>query len=81
MYLDEYIAAAGIAGDPDAPLFHTAAAKTGTLTGKALWFLRHGQHSKLTGPSQDDLGFRLAQFPSLHQLNRYTSPDHRSRPL
>ena len=24
-YLDEYIAAAGIAGDPDAPLFQTAA--------------------------------------------------------
>jgi site-specific recombinase XerC len=33
-YLDEYIAAAGIAGDPDAPLFQTAAGKTGTLTGK-----------------------------------------------
>ena len=36
-YLDEYIAAAGIAGDPDAPLFQTAAGKTGTLTGKAMW--------------------------------------------
>ena len=36
-YLDEYIAAAGIAGEPDAPLFHTAAEKTGTLTGKAMW--------------------------------------------
>jgi len=35
-YLDEYIAAAGIAGDPDAPLFRTAAGKTGTLTGKAM---------------------------------------------
>ena len=35
-YLDEYIAAAGIAGDPDAPLFQTAAGKTGTLTGKAM---------------------------------------------
>ena len=31
-YLDEYIAAAGIAGEPAAPLFQTAAAKTGTLT-------------------------------------------------
>jgi integrase/recombinase XerD len=31
-YLDEYIAAAGIAGEPEAPLFQTAAAKTGTLT-------------------------------------------------
>jgi site-specific recombinase XerC len=28
-YLDEYIAAAGIAGDPDGPLFRTAAGKTG----------------------------------------------------
>jgi site-specific recombinase XerD len=36
-YLDEYIAAAGIAGDPVAPLGQTAAGKTGTLTGKAMW--------------------------------------------
>ena len=36
-YLDEYIAVAGIAGEPDAPLFQTAAGKTGTLTGKAMW--------------------------------------------
>ena len=36
-YLDEYIAAAGIAEDPDAPLFQTAAGRTGRLTGNALW--------------------------------------------
>ena len=36
-YLDEYIAAAGIAEDPDAPLFQTAAGRTGQLTGNALW--------------------------------------------
>jgi site-specific recombinase XerD len=36
-YLDEYMAAAGIAGDRDTPLFQTAARKTGTLTGKAMW--------------------------------------------
>ena len=36
-YLDEYIAAAGFTGEPDAPLFQTAAGKTGTLTGKAMW--------------------------------------------
>jgi site-specific recombinase XerD len=36
-YLDEYISAAGIAGKPDAPLFQTAAGKTGTLTGNAMW--------------------------------------------
>ena len=36
-YLDEYIAAAGLVGDPDAPLFQTAVGKTGALTGKALW--------------------------------------------
>jgi site-specific recombinase XerD len=36
-YLDEYIAAAGIAENPDAPLFQTAAGKTGKLTGKAMW--------------------------------------------
>ena len=36
-YLDEYIAAAGLTGDPDAPLFQTAVGKTGALTGKALW--------------------------------------------
>jgi site-specific recombinase XerD len=36
-YLDEYIAVAGIAEEPDAPLFQTAAGKTGTLTGKAMW--------------------------------------------
>ena len=36
-YLDEYLAAAGIAGELDAPLFQKAAAKTGTLTGKAMW--------------------------------------------
>jgi site-specific recombinase XerD len=36
-YLDEYIAAAGIVGDPDGPLFRTAAGKTGALTGNAMW--------------------------------------------
>ena len=36
-YLDEYIADAGIAGDPDGPLFRTAAGKTGALTGNAMW--------------------------------------------
>jgi site-specific recombinase XerD len=36
-YLDEYIAAAGIAGDADGPLFRTAAGKTGDLTGNAMW--------------------------------------------
>jgi site-specific recombinase XerD len=35
--LDEYIAAAGIAGDPDGPLFRTAAGRTGQLTGSAMW--------------------------------------------
>jgi site-specific recombinase XerC len=35
--LDEYIAAADIAGEPDAPLFQTSAGKTGTLTGKTMW--------------------------------------------
>jgi integrase/recombinase XerD len=37
LYLDEYIAAAGIAGDPDGPLFRTAAGRTGALTGSAMW--------------------------------------------
>jgi site-specific recombinase XerD len=37
LYRDEYIAAAGIAGDPDGPLFRTAAGKTGALTGNAMW--------------------------------------------
>jgi site-specific recombinase XerD len=37
LYLDEYIAAAGIAGDADGPLFRTAAGKTGSLTGNAMW--------------------------------------------
>jgi site-specific recombinase XerD len=37
LYLDEYIAAAGIAGDPDGPLFRTAAGKTGELTGNPMW--------------------------------------------
>ena len=36
-YLDEYIAAADIGGDADSPLFRTAAGKTGTLTGNAMW--------------------------------------------
>jgi integrase len=36
-YLDEYIAAAGIAGDPDGPLFRTATDKTGALTRNAMW--------------------------------------------
>lgn len=36
-YLDEYIAAAGIAGDPDGPLFRTAAGKTGALNRTAMW--------------------------------------------
>jgi integrase/recombinase XerD len=35
-YLDEYIAAAGIAGDVDGYLFRTAAGKTGMLTEKPL---------------------------------------------
>ncbi len=37
LYLDEYIAAAGIAGDADGPLFRTAAGKTGELTGNPMW--------------------------------------------
>ena len=37
LYLDEYIAAAGIAGDKDGPLFRTAAGKTGELTSNAMW--------------------------------------------
>jgi integrase len=36
-YLDEYIAAAGIAGDPEGPLFRTADGKTSTLTGNPMW--------------------------------------------
>jgi integrase/recombinase XerD len=36
-YLDEYINAAGIAGDKDGPLFRTAAGKTGELTNNAMW--------------------------------------------
>jgi integrase len=35
--LDDYIEAAGIAGDPDGPLFRTAAGKTGALTRNAMW--------------------------------------------
>ena len=35
--LDEYIEAAGIAVDPDGPLFRTAAGNTGTLTARAMW--------------------------------------------
>ena len=36
-YLDEYIAAAGLAGDAEGYLFRTAAGKTGEPTQKALW--------------------------------------------
>jgi site-specific recombinase XerD len=36
-YLDEYITAAGIAGDEDGPLFRTAAGKTGELTENPMW--------------------------------------------
>ena len=35
--LDDYIGAAGIGGDPDGPLFRTAAGKTGALTRNTLW--------------------------------------------
>ena len=36
-YLDEYIAAAGIAHDRQGPLFRTAAGKTGALTKNKIW--------------------------------------------
>jgi integrase len=36
-YLDEYIAATGIAGDPDGPLFRTVAGKTGELASNPTW--------------------------------------------
>ena len=36
-YLDEYIEAAGIASDPDGPLFRTAPGHAGTLKRSALW--------------------------------------------
>jgi integrase/recombinase XerD len=36
-FLDEYIAAAGIAGDDDGYLFRTAAGKSGVLTGKPMY--------------------------------------------
>jgi len=35
--LDAYITGAGLAGDPDQPLFQTAAGKAGVLSGKPLW--------------------------------------------
>ena len=37
LYLDSYLAAAGIAGDLDGTLFRTAAGRTGLLTAKPLW--------------------------------------------
>ena len=37
LYLDSYLAAAGIAGDLDGTLFRTAAGRTGQLTAKPLW--------------------------------------------
>ena len=37
LYLDSYLAAAGIAEDLDGPLFRTAAGRTGLLTAKPLW--------------------------------------------
>ncbi|HTT76555.1 MAG TPA: tyrosine-type recombinase/integrase [Candidatus Binataceae bacterium] len=37
LYLDEYIAAAGIASDQDGPLFRTATGKTGELTHNPMW--------------------------------------------
>ena len=37
LYLDSYLAAAGIAGDLDGPLFRTAAGRTGQLTANPLW--------------------------------------------
>ena len=37
LYLDSYLAAAGIAGDLDGPLFRTAAGRSGRLTAKPLW--------------------------------------------
>jgi integrase/recombinase XerD len=36
-FLDEYIAAAGIAGDDDGYLFRTAAGKSGALTGRPMY--------------------------------------------
>jgi integrase/recombinase XerD len=36
-FLDEYLAAAGIATDPDRPLFQPAAGKTGRLTRNPMW--------------------------------------------
>ncbi len=38
LYLDEYIAAAGIANDPESPLFRTTTGgRAGILTGNAMW--------------------------------------------
>jgi len=38
LYLDEYIAAAGIANDPESPLFRTTTGgRAGIITGNALW--------------------------------------------
>ena len=37
LYLDSYLAAAGIAGDLDGPLFRTSAGRTGLLTANPLW--------------------------------------------
>ena len=37
LYLDSYLAVAGIAGDLDGPLFRTAAGRTGLLTANPLW--------------------------------------------
>lgn len=37
LYLDSYLASAGIAGALDGPLFRTAAGRTGRLTARPLW--------------------------------------------
>jgi site-specific recombinase XerD len=36
-FLEEYLGAAGLAADPDGPLFRTAAGKTGRLTRNPMW--------------------------------------------
>ena len=79
-YLDEYIAAAGIAEDPDAPLFQTAAGRTGRLTGNALWqqdAYRMIQRRAKAAGIQTRIGnhtFRTTQIPSPARPDRQRLP-------
>ncbi len=81
-YLDAYIEAAGIAGDRKAPLFRSAAGKTGRLTGRPLCSPQRPRHGQAAGQGRRTIGTDLLPHLPGHRHHRLSRErrHHGARP-